>query len=186
MNHLYLTISILLASLTGFLHANESILLEDFKGGKSKLNWQTVNDGVMGGLSKGRPIMQPSSTMNFKGEISLENNGGFSSIRTFGDQRDLSDYKGVELRLKGDGRTYYLTSRNAGKGRLAFWSPITPVKGEWQTIRIPFSSFYATWFGKKVPVVKFSASKVTSVGFMLYDKKAGVFDLEVDWVKAYR
>ena len=44
--------------------------------------WFIVNDGVMGGLSQGGPSLSGSGTLLFSGEISLENNGGFSSIRT--------------------------------------------------------------------------------------------------------
>ncbi len=43
-----------------------------------------VNDGVMGGLSKGDPAVSKQQKLVFKGGISLENNGGFSSIRTNG------------------------------------------------------------------------------------------------------
>ena len=40
--------------------------------------WQTVLDGVMGGLSTGRIAEGDGGTLRFSGELSLENNGGFS------------------------------------------------------------------------------------------------------------
>ena len=43
------------------------------KGGKY---WRVVNDGVMGGLSKGTKKLTANS-MLFKGKVSLDNNGGF-------------------------------------------------------------------------------------------------------------
>lgn len=176
---------LLLTSLSGALCANQFKTLDNFEGGEAKLRWQAVNDGVMGGLSKGRPIIQKNSKMIFKGKISLDNNGGFSSIRSFGATYDLGKYLGFELRVKGDGRMYYLTARNPGPRMLAYWSPITPIKDKWVTIRIPFAAFYATLFGRKISGIKFDPQRVSSVGFMLYDKREGDFELEIDWIRAY-
>ncbi len=44
--------------------------------------WETVLDGVMGGRSTGRISAGEGGTLQFTGELSLENNGGFSQIRT--------------------------------------------------------------------------------------------------------
>ena len=40
--------------------------------------WRSINDAVMGGLSSGG-MMQLDAGLRFTGELSLENNGGFSS-----------------------------------------------------------------------------------------------------------
>lgn len=45
-------------------------------------SWQTVVDGVMGGLTTGRSAAGASGTPRFTGELSPENNGGISQIRT--------------------------------------------------------------------------------------------------------
>jgi hypothetical protein len=87
--------------------------------------------------------------------------------------------------VKGDGRKYYLTARSNGGRMLAYWSPIQPEKGKWVTVKVPFSSFYATSFGRKIPGLKLNIGKLSSVGFMLFDKKSGEFELEVDSIKAY-
>lgn len=161
-------------------------MLDHFDSKIKGLRWTTVNDGVMGGLSQGDSYLKEPSSLEFKGAISLDNNGGFSSIRTYGSSHQLSQYEGIELRVKGDGRKYYLTSRCNGGQMLAYWSPIQPEKGKWVTVKVPFTSFYATSFGRKIPGLKLNTKKVTSLGFMLYDKKAGDFSLEVDWITAYK
>ncbi|MFC4990981.1 CIA30 family protein [Rubritalea tangerina] len=150
------------------------------------MNWRAVNDGVMGGLSQGGAAVDESGRLVFEGKISLENNGGFSSIRSSGREMDLSGFEGIELKVKGDGRKYYLTARTKGGWRVAFWSPIQPAKGEWVTVKVPFSDFYATSFGRKLPGVKFKTDQITSIGFMLYDKKDGDFHLEVESIGAYK
>ena len=56
--------------------------------------------------------------------------------------------------------------------------------GEWTEVKIPLKDCYATSFGEKVPDAgPVDAPKVNSIGFMLSDKKAGPFKLEVAWVK---
>lgn len=161
-------------------------VVADFKTDSTSLTWKTVNDSVMGGISKGDSYITEASHLYFKGKISLENNGGFSSIRTAGSKHDLSGYTGMEIRVKGDGRMYYLTSRMNGKRMLAYWCPVQTKKGEWMTVKVPFKSFYATSFGRTIPGLRLNPKNITSFGFMLYDKKDGEFALEVSDIKAYK
>ena len=83
-------------------------MLIDFTDKKAGHQMNVVNDGVMGGLSQGIIEMTQNDSLLFKGNISLQNNGGFSSFRIAGKLWDLSAWKGVEILVKGDGRTYGL------------------------------------------------------------------------------
>jgi hypothetical protein len=56
--------------------------LFDFTGADAEKDWQTVNDGVMGGVSVGKFQITDKKTLEFSGTLSLENNGGFASVRT--------------------------------------------------------------------------------------------------------
>ena len=78
----------------------------------SETKWRVVNDGVMGGLSQATLTYDKEGIAHWTGAISLENNGGFSSIRS--PQRDyqLGEFKGFRARVKGDGRKYGITLRN--------------------------------------------------------------------------
>ena len=160
----------------------EAKFIADFKTKETSLSWNIVNDGVMGGVSRGEAYVTSESCLFFTGSISLENNGGFSSIRSFGQGFDLSDWSGIEVRVKGDGRKYYFTSRS---GRFDFWHPMETKKDEWITIRIPFRSFYATTFGRRIPGIRLNSKSVSSFGIMLFDKKDGPFTIELDYIKAY-
>ena len=188
MNIITLNSILILFAASTVSHADiaTSKTLDDFGENQTAGTWTSVNDGVMGGLSKGSPKVSKQRNLIFKGNISLENNGGFSSIRTQGKRMDLSAYDGIEIKVKGDGRMYYLTTRSSGRRMLAFWSPIQPPKDEWTVIRIPFDSFYATYMGRKMPVMKLNTKKITSVGLMLYDKKSGPFAIEAEYIGAYR
>jgi hypothetical protein len=157
----------------------------DFKDETDKVKWRAVNDGVMGGRSQGSSYLSEAGNRIFTGEISLKNNGGFSSVRTEGGKYDLSAYEGVEVKVRGDGRTYYFTARTNNRSMVAFWSPIQTQAGEWMTFKIPFTSLYATSFGRKIDGVKLNPKNITSFGLMLYDKQEGDFTLEIESVKTY-
>ena len=60
------------------LMASSSVLAETKL---TLLDWFVVNDTVMGGLSESRLVVGAHS-IEFKGDVSLRNNGGFASVRT--------------------------------------------------------------------------------------------------------
>ena len=162
------------------------MVLADFDGEKVAEGWKTVNDNVMGGRSKGGPSFS-DGVLTFSGATNT-NGGGFSSIRTQPGQFDLSGKDGLLIRARGDGRTYKAELRTDIKMRsweLPFRADFTTVKGEWREFFVPLDSFKPTFFGQKLPVAPaLDPAKVSSMGFMIYDKKDGAFSLEVDWVKA--
>ena len=152
------------------------------------VEWRVVNDGVMGGLSKGKLKMTDDGIMRFSGNLSLENNGGFSSIRSNRVSLDLSQADGLLLRVKGDGRIYQvrLSTKETYRGmEMSFMAEFPTVEGEWVEVRVPFSELKGTWRGRSLPDKKFNPSEVTRLGILLADKKAGKFGLEVDYIRTY-
>src|SRR5271157_2695068 len=159
--------------------------LFDFNKPDTAQAWQPVNDGVMGGVSDGRFKITDRGTMEFFGTLSLENNGGFASVRSRRCNLGLKPDDTLLIRLKGDGRVHLLNLYVPSLQIAYFYRAAIPTKaGEWIEVRIPLKDCYATSFGQKVsnagPV---DAPKVNSMGFMLSDKKAGPFKLEIAWVK---
>jgi transforming growth factor-beta-induced protein len=154
--------------------------------GEGSLRWQTMNDGVMGGRSRGDATTSKNATLLFAGDISLENNGGFSSIRTRPQDLQLGEYDGLKIRVQGDGRSYKMSLRTSGSSSwIAYWADFETVKDKWTTVEIPFSEWVPTTFGRKLAGPRLVPSRINSVGFMLYDKKAGPFSLEVDSISAF-
>jgi monofunctional biosynthetic peptidoglycan transglycosylase len=164
---------------------SETKILHDFSSAAELLQWNAVNDSVMGGRSRGGPAILGSGTLTFSGILSLENRGGFSSVRSRGVSYEMDSAKGLVVRVRGDGRRYYLTVRTnyyimAGSYRASFQTKANT----WQEFSFPFDSFRATSFGRQLRnAPPINPATVRSVGFMLADKKAGSFRLEVDWIK---
>jgi monofunctional biosynthetic peptidoglycan transglycosylase len=152
------------------------------------LGWTIVDDGVMGGLSQGQREIGKDGILRFFGTLSLENNGGFSSLRSKNVAMDLSDAEGLVLRVKGDGRSYQVrlsTDAEFRGGEVSFQAEFATKKDEWTEVKVPFQSLAAGWRGMKLPEKTFDAAKVRRVGLLLGDKKQGPFALQVDWIRTY-
>jgi monofunctional biosynthetic peptidoglycan transglycosylase len=160
----------------------------DFAAPDSAQKWQAVNDGVMGGVSDGRFRITGEKTLEFFGTLSLENNGGFASVRTTPADLDIKAGDIVVVRVKGDGREYVLNIYTKSR-RMAFSyrAPLPTTKDAWTEVTVPLADFIPTAFGRRVqgmgPV---EPDQINGLGFMLSDKKPGKFKLEVEWVKAER
>ena len=163
-------------------------MLIDFTDKKAGHQMNVVNDGVMGGLSQGIIEMTQNDSLLFRGNISLQNNGGFSSFRIAGKLWDLSAWKGVEILVKGDGRTYGLratTDETFLRSSVSFTADFKTVKDEWVKLQIPFSKMKASWRGRKLDR-NFDPAQIKGLGIILADKQAGKFALEIKSISAWK
>lgn len=153
----------------------------------NNLRWYIVNDGVMGGLSSGRYQQTPDQTGLFTGNLSLENNGGFSWLKTRPAELGLSGKSGVKIRVKGDGRTYALTLKNGERRRaLYFASFFETTPDTWMEIELPLKNFKGYFYGQNVnPVTAMNPDLMSELGFILLDKKEGPFALEIGDILVY-
>ena len=170
------------------MQSEEAKTLADFNNMDEQSQWRVVNDGVMGGLSTSQMKMTEQKTAIFAGEVSLENNGGFASVRRAPHDYELAGFDGVMLRVKGDGRTYQLRVRTNDRfDGVAYRKEFKTKPDEWLEVKISFSAMEPTFRGRKVPdAPPLKAENIRQSGFLIGDKKAGPFRLEIDWIKAYR
>ena len=163
-------------------------MLIDFTDKKAGHQMNVVNDGVMGGLSQGTIEMTQNDSLLFKGNISLQNNGGFSSFRIAGKQWDLSPWKGIEILVKGDGRAYGLratTDERFLRSSVSFTADFKTEEDEWVKLQIPFSAMKASWRGRKLDR-NFDPAQIKGLGIILADKQAGKFALEIKSISAWK
>jgi monofunctional biosynthetic peptidoglycan transglycosylase len=148
--------------------------------------WQVVNDGVMGGVSRSTFASGTNHTALFCGLVSLENNGGFASVRSQPEPQDLRAFNAFSIRVRGDGRIYKFTARTeTGFDSVLYQTSFTTKAGEWTEHRFTFADLTPTFRGRVLAdAPKFNAAKATSVGFLIADRQAGPFKLEVEWIKA--
>ena len=146
--------------------------------------WRIVNDGVMGGISKSNIYLNEANNIIFAGNVSLENNGGFASIRTGFDGNQLKGSSVFLIRVKGDGNIYKF--RLTMKGSYANYSAdFKTTKDQWMDIEIPVENFKPYYFGRSIRAPKLKVHKVNSMGVLISDKQEGDFLLEIEYIKAF-
>ena len=166
----------------------QTSMLFDFTNANTSTDWLPVNDSVMGGVSDSALEVTPEGNAHFAGTVSLENNGGFASIRTLVDGSRLEGHNGIRMRVKGDGNTYSLRLRtNRLFDGVSFRAMFETTEGEWIEIDIPFGSFTPTFRGRTLRNVgPLEPASVRQMGILISDKQAGPFSLYIDWIAAYK
>ncbi|MHC4227894.1 MAG: CIA30 family protein [Planctomycetota bacterium] len=140
--------------------------------------WRAINDGVMGGVSLGE-IVAIDNGLRFQGKLSLENNGGFASVRRPYHGR-LENVQAIRLRVHGDGRPYQFRVRVDENYDGVFWRHVFDTDGSWQTVELLFDDFEPVFRGRKISGVdSLDVSDIRQLGFLLADGKAGAFRLDI-------
>jgi NADH dehydrogenase [ubiquinone] 1 alpha subcomplex assembly factor 1 len=131
-------------------NTNELVLF-DFNSDVSVLAWRAVNDTVMGGVSSSRMEQSIDGKAVFTGNVSLENNGGFASVRGPQIQKPLGEFEGIAVRIRGDGKRYNCGLRTDDLFESAIHQASFDTKvAEWQLLKIPFTDFIPTYHGRRL------------------------------------
>lgn len=154
----------------------------------SQLNtnqYKVVNDDVMGGRSESELVVLTESA-NFKGSVSLENNGGFASVRMLWpfsisasiEQHELTV---VVLKVKGDGQIYQFRLRtDQGFEGAAYSYSFKTLKDQMQTVHMPLGDFVATFRGKTLPdIPALKLTDVQQMALLVADTQVGSFSLKL-------
>jgi NADH dehydrogenase [ubiquinone] 1 alpha subcomplex assembly factor 1 len=160
----------------------ESYIIHDFADGPG--GWSIEDDGVMGGLSRGNFAMDESGHGVFSGEVSLENDGGFSSVQYYFDPIDVSAYSTVCFLVKGDGKNYRFLVEAEQDARHYYEAGFS-TSGEQQIIEIPFADMVAVRRGDRLDLPNFPGLTLAQVRFMIANGAAESFRLEIErvWLK---
>lgn len=162
------------------------MFLFDFSDPETTGLFDPIGDEVMGGVSVGR-MEQGDGFAVFTGAVSFENFGGFASVRSFPDNYDLSANAGIELEVRGDGKTYkFSLTPDLRFDSVVYRARFTPPAGEWTVTRIPFEEFEPTFRGDVLSdAPALDPSRIATFGFLISDKQEGDFRLEVRRISAY-
>ena len=189
----------LTAAASTYLAPNTQLELFDFTQPDANLQatWGAVDDVVMGGVSESG-IRLANGYALFSGNVSTDNSGGFASVRTrnFEPSFNLSNYQGIELRVKGDGQRYKLFLRTEAKwDGVGYAYSFDTIADEWITIQVPFQDLVPIFRAKTVNDAPLDTTQICSLQLMLskfeYDKALnprftpGLFSLQVESISAY-
>ena len=159
-------------------------LLFDFPDATALARWEIVNDGVMGGISRSR-LTVANGLGVFAGEVSLENSGGFASVRSRPDTLEAADTQGFFIRVRGDGHRYKFTARLGREfDGVVYQQRFATRRGVWQELWLPFGQFVPTFRGRTLgDLPPLAPERLASVGCLIADQQEGPFRLELAWIK---
>lgn len=161
--------------------------------------WGAVDDVVMGGVSASG-LRQQAGYVQFSGQVSTQNSGGFVSVRTrnFEPPYDLHAWQGLRLNLRGDGQRYKLILRDRPTwDGAAYCGSFDTVPGEWQSVEIAFADLIATFRARSIANAQpFNSAQVCALQLMLskfeYDGalnphfRPGSFALDIRSISVYQ
>ena len=160
--------------------AEEPIMLVEFPDADSVAGWSIQNDTVMGGVSNSRTEWVDGQLI-FAGDLSLDNNGGFCSMRSpvsadFGAL--AAGATALTLTATGDDQVYLVQVRT---DRDLFVQRITVAGGTEDTYVLPFADFTATDFmlDAITPLEPLDPGSILQIAVYILDKQEGPFRLAI-------
>lgn len=145
--------------------------------------WFVINDGVMGGVSSSSAQIV-NGVLEFSGQVRLDNNGGFASVRSSAGTYNLEAASGLTLRVRGDGKRYAVQLGSTAARGVLYRAEIDTKANHWLEVKLPFSAFKPTRFGQVLSGYPLERGKIEHFGFIIANKRAETFKLELDWIRA--
>jgi len=166
------------------MKTSEAIIF-NFNKDSDIVSWRIVNDAVMGGNSVGSFVINDKGNGEYSGEISLENNGGFSSLRYRFDKKNIQDYTKVVFKIKGDGKSYQFRIKKDVNDAHSYVSSFV-TSGEWQTVEIELSTMYPAFRGRTLDMQNLSSKYIEEIAFLIGNKKEENFKLLIDKIYLHK
>jgi hypothetical protein len=155
--------------------------LFDFNENSELKDWKIVDDDVMGGRSSGTFHLSPEGHGVFEGTISLENNGGFSSVRYPFKKMQVTPDTKIRLRIKGDGKAFQFRIKDDESNYYSYIAHFT-TSGAWEDIEIPLRTMYPSFRGRKLDLPNFSQNTLEEIAFLIGNKRSEKFKLLIDTI----
>lgn len=162
-----------------FLTMSSPTTIFNFTKDSNLNNWRVVDDVVMGGRSNGNFKLNTDGHAVFSGKVSIENNGGFSSLRYNFETLNVKTNTKICIKIKGDGKAYQFRIKANDRERFSY---ITSFKtsGKWELITINLKDMYPSFRGRTLNYPNFDKNTIEELAFLIGNKKAENFKLLID------
>jgi NADH dehydrogenase [ubiquinone] 1 alpha subcomplex assembly factor 1 len=163
------------------IQPDDDLVLFDFGDPSSVNDWAAIDDRVMGGVSRSRLRYDPAGHAVFEGQVSLERNGGFASVRSSPGARGKPGAVTCAIEVRGGRKQFKLNLlTDDGFDSLNYQCGFTPNGDDWQTIQLPLKAFRASFRGRDVPgAPALDSARIRQVGLMIAARQAGPFSLDI-------
>ncbi len=177
----------ILSVIMTLLFLSNSPFVLDFRQSGNTQDWYVLCDSVMGGVSTAR-ASQNENSIQIKGDVSLENNGGFASFRSPYSDFALGEFTHVKIKYRSTGMRMGFTLNWNREFWLPYFKYVLPITdGEWETAEILLNDF-KTYRLEQVQSDKINPARLNDIirfGFITSEKRAGSFEFEIQEITFY-
>ncbi|OIQ27063.1 MAG: CIA30 family protein [Bacteroidetes bacterium MedPE-SWsnd-G2] len=159
-----------------------SKIIFDFNKGSNITNWRIVDDVVMGGKSSSNFRLNSNGNGEFSGHVSIANNGGFSSVQYKFPKTEVTNYRKIKIRVKGDGKKYQLRVKNKTSNYYYYITTFSTTT-EWQVIEIELKDMYPSFRGRRLNSQNFAHNAIEQIVFLIGNKADENFKLLIDKIE---
>ena len=155
--------------------------LVDFCAPQEVSRWSAIDDAVMGGRSRSRIDFDAAGHAVFCGTVSLDNGGGFASVRRQPDALGAPAVAAFVLDVCGDGKRYKLNLRtDDGFDGINYQCAFAAPAGIWMACRLPCDRFVPTWRGRPAATAPaLDPACLRQIGLLIGDRQEGSFSLAI-------
>ncbi|MEB8327919.1 CIA30 family protein [Flavobacteriaceae bacterium KMM 6897] len=154
----------------------------DFNKNSNLSEWTVMDDVVMGGRSSGAISINSEGHGVFEGRVSLENNGGFSSVRYQMKTVSVKGYSKCVIRLKGDGKYYQFRIKSKNEDYYSYIAKFNTT-GQWQTLELILEEMTPWFRGRKLDMPNYPVMTMESISILIGNKRAEDFMVEIDKIE---
>src|SRR5690606_7818880 len=158
------------------------MVLFNSKNNSNLSQWQVLNDVVMGGLTKANLFINKYRFVEFSGNVSLEDNGGFASVKYHINPIEMMEFTKLYVKVKGDGKRYQLRLKANETDRHSYMTYFE-TKKNWEEHEFVLANFYPTYRGRHLELPNFSGEKLEELGFMIANKTSQNYKSEIKQIR---
>jgi len=161
-------------------------MLFDFSQSQNALAWRSIDDRVMGGVSRSNFTAKDDdgAFAVFSGFLSLDNNGGFCSVRADLNQAIPASAEHIWIECRNNmslgSKDYYLNLRTSDTfDGISYRTAFRPIGtfARYECVEFEFTPVFRGRSVIDAPALELT--KVRQVGLMVADAQVGPFELEI-------
>jgi NADH dehydrogenase [ubiquinone] 1 alpha subcomplex assembly factor 1 len=149
-------------------------------------NWVILSDNVMGGVSEAA-LEYGNAAVVLKGNVSLRNRGGFVSIKSGWNKKDLSSFTTLKITFRSTRQQYAFTLENSGRWYEPAYKHTFSARenNTWETVTLKLDDFEEEVIGKPTgnKTNKSILESIIRIGISTNEKREGPFQLEIESIE---
>lgn len=163
-------------------NSQSEVVIFDARNEANNGSWYSLNDDVMGGVSRSQTLISKEGFLIFKGEVSTANNGGFAMIQMNKSINRTQEFSHIRIHLKGDGKKYQFRIKPNVYNRYSYVNTFK-TSGEKENIDLKLADFKPMFRGVNLNRPNFQSNSIEQIGILIGNKKNESFELHIEKIE---